>query len=164
MADGLEHIRARVGFLEIGRTTGGFGFTASGGIVMGSDKNEGRRAAISLKPLSQLNPRHTLELNIQNKAVEARLLCIREKCFGRRIGNRLKASGPQQPAKGPAHSFIVINDGDISLFSADHRKVAVILGLGVKCRLLSFGEGRSVLSEYFSFEREPGKFRDGRYT
>src|SRR5204862_6696307 len=42
--------------------------------------------------------------------------------------------------------------------------VAVIIGRGVKCRLLSFGEGGSVLSEYVRLKGESGKFRHGRHT
>jgi len=79
--DGLEHVSARVGLLKIGRATGGFGFTASGGIIMRSDEDEGRMSTVGLKPLSQLNAGHAIKLDIQDETVEPRLLCIREKCL-----------------------------------------------------------------------------------
>ena len=150
--------------LKIGGATCGFGLTLSGWVIMGSDEDERRRSAISLKSLRQLNAGHPIELDIEDKAIESRLLLIRQKRFGGGIGDRLKASSPQQPAKGLADALIIIDNGDISLFGTDHRKPVRILGRGAKYRLLSFGEGRSVLSEYFRFQRESRKLRHGRHT
>jgi len=164
MANGFEHIGARVGFLKVGGTPGCFGLSPSSGIIMGGDENEGSRSTIGLEPLSQLNARHAIELHVQNETVEPRLLFIRQKRFGGGIGDRLKAGGPQQPAKGLAHAFIVIDDGDISLFGANHLKVVCMVGRRAKNRLLSFGEGRSILRENICFEREPGEFRHGWHT
>jgi len=131
---------------------------------MGGDENEGSRSAIGLEPPSQLNARHAIKLDIQNETVEPRLLFIRQKRFGGGIGDRLKASGPQQPAKGLAHAFIVIDDSDVDLFGADHLKVVSIVGRRAKNRLLSFGEGRSVLGENICFKSQPREFRYRRHA
>src|SRR6058998_324980 len=105
-----------------------------------------------------------LVLDVQHEAVEPRLFRVREKCFCRRIRDRLKASSPQQPAKRLAQLFIVIDDGDVGLFGAAHRKSMSIVDSGAKRWLLSFREGRWELSQYARFEREPREFRHGRHA
>ena len=131
---------------------------------MRGNEDEWGRCNLGHEPLSQLDAGHTAELNVQHEAVEPRLFRIREKCFRRRIRDRLKASRPQQPAKRLAQLFIVIDDGDVDLFGAAHRKAISSVGPGAKCRLLSFREGRRELSEYARLVREPCEFRHGRYA
>ena len=104
-------------------------------------KIKGGWCAITYQPLSQLDAGYTAELDVQHKAVEPRLFPIRQKCFGRRIGDWLNAGRPQQPAKGLAKPFIVIDDSDVSLFGAAHWEAASIVDPGAKCRLSSFREG-----------------------
>src|ERR1700752_1063694 len=140
-ADGFQHLGARVSLLKIGRATGGFGFSAGGGIIMSSDEDERGRCPMANEPLGQVNAGHATELDVQHEAVEPRLFYVREKCLCRRIGDRMQAGRPQQPSKGLTHLFIIIDDGNISLGCAAHRKVASSVKPGVKDRLLSFREG-----------------------
>ena len=70
--------------------------------------------------LRQVDAGHPTELDVQDETVEPRLFHIREKCLCRRISDRMKASCAQQPAKGLAHLFIVVDDRDVSLAEAAH--------------------------------------------
>jgi hypothetical protein len=160
-SDGFEDFGARVSFLKIGRTTCGFGLSAGGEIIVCSDEDKGGRCALGKESLSQLYAGHATELDVEHEAIEPRLFRIPEKCFRRRIHDRLKSRGPEEAAKRLAQAFIVIDDGDVDLFSGAHRQVMNTVDPGGKCRLLSFREGEDL---YASFEREPCHFRHGRHA
>src|SRR5208283_1233095 len=64
---------------------------------------------------------------------------VREKSFGGGISDRLKVSGPQQPAHRAAKALVIINNRDIDVSGAAHR-IHCITWEG-RC-LLPFREGR----------------------
>lgn len=131
---------------------------------MSGDKDEGGRSAASLKPVRQLDPGHAAELNIEDEAIELRMFGIGEKCLSRRVGDGLKAGGAEEAANGLAHHFIIVDNGDVSLFAADHREVMFIVGRSVKRPLLSFGGGGSILSKNFRFQCEASELCYRRNT
>src|SRR5436189_725218 len=120
--DCFDHLGARISLLKIAGATRGFGLSASGGIVMCGDEDEGRWRAVTDELLCQVDARHAAELDVQHETIKPRLLHIREKCFGRRIGDRMKPGCPQKASKGLAHPPIIICHGAVSLVGTDHRK------------------------------------------
>ena len=119
-ADRFKHMSARLRLSKVSRATRGFGLGTGGRIIVRGDEDERGMGTITNQTLSQLDAGYATELDVQHEAVELRVFLIREKCFGRRIGDRLNAGRAQQPAKGLAKPFVIIDDGDVSLFGADH--------------------------------------------
>jgi hypothetical protein len=76
-ADGLEHGRARVSLSKIGRAAGGFRFGAGVVVIVRGDEDKGWVRTLSHEPLRQLDPGHSPELDVQQEAIEPRLLRIR---------------------------------------------------------------------------------------
>jgi hypothetical protein len=91
--DGLEHVRARVSLSKKGRATRGFGCDAGGGIIVRGNEDERCVPTLDCESVRQLDAGHTSELDVEDEAVESRLLRIRQKFLGRGIGDRLKTSG-----------------------------------------------------------------------
>jgi hypothetical protein len=120
--DGLEHVRARVSLSKKGRATRGFCCGAGRGIIVRGHEDERGVPTLDRESVRQLDAGHTSEFDVEDEAIEPRLLRIRQKFLCRGIHDRLEASGPQETAKRLAELFVIIDYGYINGFGAAHRE------------------------------------------
>lgn len=90
------------------------------GIVMRRDVNDRGGILDRGEPLAQVQPGHPFELDVKQQAIKMWTPRILEKSFSRRISDRLKVCGPQQPAHRLAKALVIINDRDIDVSGASH--------------------------------------------
>jgi hypothetical protein len=79
--DGVEHFGAGIAFTEVSRATSSFGVCARFWIVVSSDEYDRSVPAFCYQPPGEFDTGHATELDVEQQAVELRMLRIREKCL-----------------------------------------------------------------------------------
>ena len=99
------------------------------GIVVSGEIDEWGIAAVSYEPPAELDARHTAELDVEQEAVEPRMLAIRQERLCRRIRDRLDSRRTQQPAERSGKILVVIDDGDVEGFGVAHEAPMSTIGV-----------------------------------
>jgi hypothetical protein len=77
-SDHVEHISTAIGFTEERRAARRFGARARLGIIVSGDIDEGGIPPFRPQALAELDPGHSAQADIQDEAVESRMLRIGE--------------------------------------------------------------------------------------
>lgn len=118
--DGGKDISAGGCLAEVTGTTGCLCLHSHFGIVVCRDEDDRGGIPDCGESLTQIQSGHPFELDVEHKAIKPRTLRVREEGFGGGISDRLKVSGPEQPAHRAANALVIINDRDIDVSGIVH--------------------------------------------
>jgi hypothetical protein len=77
---------------------------------MGRDKENWRCNALGGQLVSQINPGHAGQLDVEHEAIKSWLPCIRAELFGGAISHRLHPCRAQQSSDRAPQTLIIVDD------------------------------------------------------
>ena len=88
---------------------------------MSGDKENWRCNALGGQLVSQINPGHAGQLDVEDKANKSRLLLIRAERFGGSVSDRLHPCRAQQSSDRAPQTFVIVDDTYIEIaYAANH--------------------------------------------
>ena len=119
--DASEDVSAGFRLAEVASATACLRLRTHLRFIVRRNENDWGRILDRRESPAQIQPRHPLELDVEYQTIKLRVLRVREERFCGWIGDRIKVSGPQEPAHRLANTLIIINNRDIDVRAAAHK-------------------------------------------
>lgn len=141
-ANRVQEFATSIGLAKITDTLASHCCRTCPGVVMSGDKENWRCNALGGQLVSQINPGHAGQLDVEDKANESRLLLIPAERFGGSVSDRLHPCRAQQSSDRAPQTFVIVDDTYIEIAYAANRHGDKITG-HTALALLPFREADS---------------------